>query len=62
MRTLSMRRKRSVPQGTERATAGIADATSFGDDDAPQAIIDWKSDVDPRPRPSSTIGHRFKAT
>ena len=41
-------------EGTEQATAGIADATSFGDDGASQAIIDWKSDVDPRPE---TIEH-----
>ena len=41
-------------EGTEQATAGIADATSFGDDGAPQAIIDWKSDVDPQPE---TVEH-----
>lgn len=41
-------------ESTEQATAGIADATSFGDDGAPQAIIDWKSDVDPRPE---TVEH-----
>src|SRR3546814_20139811 len=28
---------------------GIVDASSFGDDGAPQTIIDWKSDVDPQP-------------
>jgi ATP-dependent exoDNAse (exonuclease V) beta subunit len=36
-------------EGVEQVTAGIADATSFGDDGASQAIIDWKSDVDPQP-------------
>ncbi len=33
----------------EEATAGIADAIAFGDDGAPQVIVDWKSDVDPEP-------------
>ena len=36
-------------EGVEQITSGIVDATSFGDDGAPQAIIDWKSDVDPQP-------------
>jgi len=36
-------------EGAEQATAGITDATSFGADGAPQAIIDWKSDVNPQP-------------
>lgn len=38
-----------APEGAEQATAGITDATSFGADGTPQAIIDWKSDVDPQP-------------
>lgn len=41
-------------EGEEQVTAGITDATSFGVDGAPQAIIDWKSDVDPRPE---TVEH-----
>lgn len=43
-----------VVEGAEQATAGITDATSFGVDGAPQAIIDWKSDVDPQPE---AVGH-----
>ncbi|MDE0011478.1 MAG: UvrD-helicase domain-containing protein [Candidatus Poribacteria bacterium] len=38
-----------VVDDVEQATTGITDATSLGSDGAPQAIIDWKSDVDPQP-------------
>ncbi len=38
-----------VVEGAEQVTAGITDAISFGVDGVPQAIIDWKSDVDPQP-------------
>ena len=38
----------------EQATAGIADAISFGPDGKPQVVIDWKSDVQPSPE---TIEH-----
>ena len=38
----------------EEATAGIADAIAFDSDGAPQAVIDWKSDVDPAPE---TLDH-----
>jgi exodeoxyribonuclease-5 len=31
----------------EEATAGIADAIAFGDDGAPQVVVDWKTDVAP---------------
>jgi len=31
----------------EQATAGIADAISFGSDGKPVVVIDWKSDVQP---------------
>ena len=31
----------------EEATAGIVDAIVFGPDGTPEAVIDWKSDVDP---------------
>jgi len=41
-------------EGVEQATAGIADAISFGPDGTPQVIIDWKSDVQPTPE---TINH-----
>ncbi len=33
----------------EEATAGIVDAVVFGPDGTPEAVIDWKSDVDPSP-------------
>ncbi len=33
----------------EQATAGIADALSFGPDGTPRVVIDWKSDVHPSP-------------
>lgn len=33
----------------EQATAGITDATSLAPDGTPQAVIDWKSDVNPAP-------------
>lgn len=33
----------------EQATAGIADAISFGPDGKPRVVIDWKSDVQPSP-------------
>ncbi|TIV23949.1 MAG: ATP-dependent endonuclease, partial [Mesorhizobium sp.] len=33
----------------EQATAGIADAISFGPDGKPQVVVDWKSDVQPSP-------------
>jgi exodeoxyribonuclease-5 len=33
----------------EEATAGIADAISFGADGAPNIVVDWKSDVSPTP-------------
>ena len=39
-------------ESTEEArlvTAGIADAIAFGPDGTPEAIVDWKSDVDPTP-------------
>ncbi len=32
----------------ERITTGFADAVGFGADGAPEVIVDWKSDVDPR--------------
>ena len=32
---------------TEEATAGIADAITFGADGAPNIVVDWKSDVSP---------------
>ena len=38
----------------EEATSGIVDATSFSEDGAPRVVIDWKSDVEPRPE---TIEH-----
>ena len=38
----------------EEAAAGIVDAISFDSDGAPQAVIDWKSDVDPVPE---TLDH-----
>ncbi|MCY3995220.1 MAG: UvrD-helicase domain-containing protein [Rhodobacter sp.] len=38
----------------EEVTAGIADAIAFGPDGTPEAVIDWKSDVDPSPE---TIEH-----
>ena len=38
-----------VVDDAEQATTGITDAISLGSDGAPQAIIDWKSDVDPQP-------------
>ena len=38
----------------EQATAGITDATSFGEDGKPKVVIDWKSDVQPSPE---TIEH-----
>ena len=38
----------------EEATTGIADAIAFDSDGAPQAVIDWKSDVDP---PPETLDH-----
>ena len=41
-------------EGAEQATAGIADAVSYGADGALQAIIDWKSDVDPE---SESVEH-----
>ncbi len=33
----------------EEATAGIVDAVFFGPDGTPEAVIDWKSDVNPSP-------------
>ena len=33
----------------EQVTIGIADAIAFDAQGAPQAVIDWKSDVDPSP-------------
>ena len=38
----------------EEATSGIVDAIVFGPDGAPEAVIDWKSDVDPSPE---TVEH-----
>ncbi|MFN3574485.1 MAG: UvrD-helicase domain-containing protein [Phenylobacterium sp.] len=38
----------------EQATAGIADAVTFGADGKPQVVVDWKSDVQPTPE---TIAH-----
>ena len=38
----------------ELATAGIVDAIVFGPDGTPEAVIDWKSDVDP---PPETLEH-----
>ncbi len=38
----------------EEATAGIVDAIAFGPDGTPEAVIDWKSDVDPSP---ATLEH-----
>lgn len=38
-----------IADGTEQVTVGIADATSVGADGKPQAVIDWKSDVNPTP-------------
>ena len=38
----------------EEATAGIVDAIVFGPDGMPEAVIDWKSDVDPTPE---TVEH-----
>ena len=40
--------------GQEDAAAGIADAIAFGPDGAPEAVVDWKSDVDPAP---GTLDH-----
>jgi exodeoxyribonuclease-5 len=40
--------------GTEQATAGIADAMSVAPDGSAQIVIDWKSDVDPKPE---TVEH-----
>ena len=38
----------SISMGQEEeATAGIADAISFGADGAPNIVVDWKSDVSP---------------
>ena len=34
--------------GVEQATVGIADATSFDNAGRPTAVIDWKSDVQPK--------------
>lgn len=44
----------AVTGALEEAAAGIADAIAFGPDGAPQAVVDWKSDVDPTPE---TIEH-----
>ena len=33
----------------EEVTAGVADAIAFDSDGAPQVVIDWKSDVNPKP-------------
>ena len=38
----------------EEAAAGIVDAIAFGADGAPEAVVDWKSDIDPAPE---TIEH-----
>jgi exodeoxyribonuclease-5 len=31
------------------ATAGVADAVSYGASGTPRVVVDWKSDVDPAP-------------
>ncbi len=38
-----------IIDGVEIATAGIADATSYGEDGRPKVVVDWKSDVAPNP-------------
>jgi exodeoxyribonuclease-5 len=38
-----------VIDGIEIATAGIADATSYGEEGRPKVVVDWKSDVAPNP-------------
>jgi exodeoxyribonuclease-5 len=42
----------------ETATAGIADALTVGEDGRPVVVVDWKSDVNPEARRSTTIGRR----
>src|SRR3546814_12465378 len=39
----------AMTDAAEEVTVGIADAVVFGPDGRPQVIVDWKSDVDPRP-------------
>jgi exodeoxyribonuclease-5 len=41
-------------EGVERATVGIADATSFDSQGTPAVVVDWKSDVKPT---AETIEH-----
>lgn len=41
-------------EGVERVAAGVVDAASVGGDGRIQAVIDWKSDIDPRP---ATVEH-----
>ena len=38
-----------VIDGVEIATAGMADATSYGEEGHPKVVVDWKSDVAPNP-------------
>ena len=40
--------------GVEKATVGIADATSFDNAGRPAVVIDWKSDVQPT---AETLNH-----
>ena len=47
---------RSEREGVELLTHGIADAVAYGADGTPDLVIDWKSDV--APRPETVQGYR----
>jgi ATP-dependent exoDNAse (exonuclease V) beta subunit len=47
---------RSEHAGVERLTHGIADAVAYAADGSPEVVIDWKSDV--APRPETVQGYR----
>ncbi len=50
-----------IESDAELAFAGIADAVAFDETGAPEVVIDWKSDVDPRPSQLKHYGEQVRA-